>query len=60
MKIFLKKNEERRLLAGHLWIFSNEIEKVEDYNAENFIIKIRLLHTVSYLKKMHTLTGIFS
>ncbi|CAN5436460.1 class I SAM-dependent rRNA methyltransferase [soil metagenome] len=29
-KIFLKKNEERRLLAGHQWIFSNEIEKIEE------------------------------
>ncbi len=28
-KIFLKKNEERRLSLGHQWIFSNEIEKVE-------------------------------
>ncbi|EKE00916.1 MAG: hypothetical protein ACD_21C00254G0002 [uncultured bacterium] len=24
--VFLKKNEERRLLAGHLWIYSNEID----------------------------------
>lgn len=24
--IILKKNEERRLLAGHLWIYSNEID----------------------------------
>jgi 23S rRNA (cytosine1962-C5)-methyltransferase len=29
MKIYLKKNEERRLAAGHQWIFSNEIEKIE-------------------------------
>ena len=26
-KIYLKKNEERRIRTGHLWIFSNEIEK---------------------------------
>ena len=26
-KVILKKNEERRLKSGHLWIFSNEIEK---------------------------------
>lgn len=25
-KLYLKKNEERRLRAGHLWIFSNEID----------------------------------
>ncbi len=29
-KIFLKKNEERRPKKGHLWIFSNEIEKTEN------------------------------
>jgi len=25
-KLYLKNNEERRLLAGHLWIYSNEID----------------------------------
>ena len=25
-KVILKKNEEKRLLAGHLWVFSNEID----------------------------------
>lgn len=29
MKIYLKKNEERRLNLGHQWIFSNEIEKTD-------------------------------
>jgi 23S rRNA (cytosine1962-C5)-methyltransferase len=29
MKIYLKKNEEKRLLSGHQWIFSNEIEKID-------------------------------
>ncbi len=28
-QIFLKKNEEKRLLGGHQWIFSNEIEKID-------------------------------
>ncbi|MFO7446772.1 MAG: rRNA large subunit methyltransferase I, partial [Ignavibacteriaceae bacterium] len=28
-KLFLKKNEERRIQSGHLWIFSNEIDRVE-------------------------------
>jgi 23S rRNA (cytosine1962-C5)-methyltransferase len=27
-KVFLRKNEERRVKQGHLWIFSNEIEKI--------------------------------
>ncbi|MBA2653801.1 MAG: class I SAM-dependent rRNA methyltransferase [Gammaproteobacteria bacterium] len=26
MKIYLKKNEERRINAGHLWVYSNEID----------------------------------
>jgi 23S rRNA (cytosine1962-C5)-methyltransferase len=33
-KIILKKNEERRILKGHLWVFSNEIYKIEG-EAEN-------------------------
>ncbi len=28
-KIHLKKNEERRIRSGHLWIFSNEIGSIE-------------------------------
>jgi 23S rRNA (cytosine1962-C5)-methyltransferase len=28
-RIELRKNEERRLKAGHLWIFSNEIKQIE-------------------------------
>ncbi|MCK7522222.1 MAG: hypothetical protein MZV64_33385 [Ignavibacteriales bacterium] len=33
-KIVLKKNEDKRIRSGHLWIFSNEIEKAID-NPEN-------------------------
>ena len=33
-KIVLKKNEDKRIRNGHLWIFSNEIEKTID-NPEN-------------------------
>ena len=28
-KVFLKKNEDRRIRAGHLWVFSNEISKAD-------------------------------
>ncbi len=28
-KLFLKKNEEKRIRAGHLWVFSNEVQKTE-------------------------------
>lgn len=34
MKIILKKKRERRFLKGHQWIFSNEIDKVEDYSED--------------------------
>jgi 23S rRNA (cytosine1962-C5)-methyltransferase len=29
-EIYLKKNEERRINSGHLWVFSNEIDKIEN------------------------------
>lgn len=29
VKLFLKKNEERRIKSGHLWVFSNEIGKID-------------------------------
>jgi 23S rRNA (cytosine1962-C5)-methyltransferase len=32
--IVLKKNEDKRIRSGHLWVFSNEIEKLND-NPEN-------------------------
>lgn len=35
-KICLKKNEEKRIKSGHLWVFSNEISKIEGecYNGD--------------------------
>ncbi len=27
--VYLKKNEEKRLLAGHSWVFANEVAKIE-------------------------------
>ena len=29
MKVYLKKYEEKRLMSGHQWIFSNEISKID-------------------------------
>lgn len=40
MKIYLKKNEERRLRIGHQWIFSNEIEKFEDEIVDGGVTEI--------------------
>ncbi len=28
-KIFLKKNEEKRIIAGHSWVYANEVAKIE-------------------------------
>lgn len=36
MRLRLKKNEERRLLQGHLWIYSNEVD-VQQTPLTNFI-----------------------
>jgi len=49
-KIFLKKNEEHRITSGHLWVFSNEIEKMEEDpqsgdTVEVFDVKNNLLGT---------------
>jgi len=39
-KVFLKKNEERRVKLGHLWIFSNEIAKTEGDCSNGDIVRI--------------------
>lgn len=39
-RIILRKNEERRIKSGHQWIFSNEIEKVEDKPGNGAIVKV--------------------
>ena len=40
MKIFLKKNEDRRLNIGHQWIFSNEIERTEGNITNGDVVEI--------------------
>jgi 23S rRNA (cytosine1962-C5)-methyltransferase len=39
-KIILKKNEERRIRSGHLWVFSNEIDKIEDDPQNGEIVSV--------------------
>lgn len=36
----LKKGEEKRILAGHLWIFNNEIEIVSDLEENGEIVEV--------------------
>ena len=39
-KIILKKNEDRRVREGHLWVFSNEVEITEDSVENGDIVDI--------------------
>lgn len=39
--VTLKKREERRLLSGHLWIFSNEISSIDGDPATGDVVGIR-------------------
>ena len=39
-EVYLKKNEERRILSGHLWVFSNEIDRIEGDADNGEIVEI--------------------
>ncbi len=39
--IHLKRNEENRVLAGHLWVFSNEIGKIEGQPGRGDVVEVR-------------------
>ncbi len=38
--IILKRNEERRILSGHLWVFSNEIAKINGAADNGDVVEI--------------------
>ena len=40
MAVILKKNEERRIKNGHLWVFSNEIAKIQGSVETGDIVKV--------------------
>lgn len=40
MKIILKKNEEKRIRNGHLWVFSNEIAQIENNPETGEIVSV--------------------
>ena len=40
-EVLLKKNEERRVLAGHRWIFSNEIQRFPDKATLPLLVDVR-------------------
>ena len=29
-EIYLKKNEEKRIIAGHSWVYANEVSRIEN------------------------------
>ena len=39
-KVVLKKNEERRIKKGHLWVFSNEISIIEGEVSVGDIVQV--------------------
>jgi 23S rRNA (cytosine1962-C5)-methyltransferase len=39
-KIRLKKNEDKRIKEGHLWVFSNEIEESSEAKGEGELVKV--------------------
>lgn len=39
-RIFLKKNEDKRILSGHLWIFSNEIAKFPESASNGDMVEV--------------------
>jgi len=39
-KVKLKKGEEKRIKAGHLWVFNNEIDKVPDLKENGEMVEV--------------------
>ena len=39
-RVILRKNEDKRLLAGHLWVFSNEISLTEGSAANGDLVEV--------------------
>jgi len=47
-QITLKKNEERRILAGHQWVFSNEIKAIQGSPENGDVVEL-LRHDGKFL-----------
>lgn len=39
-KVFLKRNEDKRIVSGHLWVFSNEILKLEGEPSNGELVQV--------------------
>lgn len=38
--IYLKKNEEKRLLAGHSWVYANEVQRIEGKDKNGALVTV--------------------
>ena len=38
--VYLKKNEEKRLLAGHSWVYANEVAKIEGKDKNGSLVTV--------------------
>ena len=38
--VFLKRNEEKRLLAGHSWVYANEVSKIEGKDKNGALVDV--------------------
>ncbi|MDD3171872.1 MAG: class I SAM-dependent rRNA methyltransferase [Bacilli bacterium] len=39
-KLTLKKGEEKRILAGHPWVYANEVQKIEGHDIQGSIARV--------------------
>ena len=39
--VYLKKNEEKRILAGHSWVYANEVQKIEGKDKNGSLAEVR-------------------
>ena len=40
IKVFLKRNEEKRILSGHPWVFANEVSKIEGKDKNGSLVEV--------------------
>ena len=39
-RLTLRRHEERRVLSGHVWVFSNEIERIEGTPSAGSVVAV--------------------
>lgn len=39
-KIYLKKNEEKRIVAGHSWVYANEVDRIENKDKNGSLAEV--------------------